>query len=105
MNKYLIIFFLGCGYYAHSQETSPVIVKQESSFTAGTLAQARELPKEGTYEIIFKNGAAKREIEESVLLQINEKREYYHTVFIDVDANTQIKVLPFSVINSPEFKH
>jgi len=88
----------------YSQENPNVIIHSEKPITMGSIAPAKELPKAGTYQIIFKNGVAKREIEQAYLFLIDEKREYDNFVFIDIDSNTQIKIAPFRVINSPTFE-
>ena len=98
-----VIFFWGGLNAGFSQENGAVINGNEKPFIAAPLGLAKGLPIEGTYQIAFKNGSAKHEIHEDILLQINEKRDAENTVIIAIDENTEIRILPYTTINSDDF--
>jgi hypothetical protein len=107
--KNLILFFSSLvifGSTAFSQETSPHKIEAihiPVPIQSGSPVIANEVPKEGTYQIVFKNGTTQHPIDNQILFQVNHLRAYENVIIIYVDQNTQINVLPYEVIYDPNF--
>jgi hypothetical protein len=108
MSRVIFICFFFWFAPVYSQEEGVVIPQSidtvaSSPVQSSPLKIANELPQAGTYQIIFKNGTQPHEISEEILFQVNHKRAAQVIVFITIDANTQIKVLPYEMIYASDF--
>lgn len=81
-----------------------VVVGQELEQTSSVLKQANQLPVEGTYQIEVESESVIVEVTDAVLKQVNYKRHAKDVVYIVVNDYVRIKILPFSVIRSKDFK-
>lgn len=86
-----------------SNSNSDLIITEEAPQTQGLLQMADELPKVGTYQIIFENNTPKRELEKETLFLVNKKRKAEEVEYLIVDKNTKIKILPYSIIYANDF--
>lgn len=92
------------GNYAFVQEiTFPANKPTALSTNSGTPEIVNEIPKEGTYQIIFKNGTPQFTLGDEILFQVNHLRAYENVVIIYVDVNTQINIIPYKLIYDPNF--
>ncbi|MDQ3191200.1 MAG: hypothetical protein M3Q58_06380 [Bacteroidota bacterium] len=88
---------------SYAQSGAESIVDNEIPFTSGVIELVKELPIEGTYQIIFQKNTEKREISDETLFLVNRKREFNNIVFMEIDKNTKIKIMPYIEINSKSF--
>jgi hypothetical protein len=95
----LIVFSI----YGYSQTDSKEIYIEENITTSSEIAFAKELPKEGTYQIIYKATESAPTIANEILFTVNEKRKAEEVVYIIVDEQTKIKILPYSIIYAKDF--
>lgn len=95
-----VLFFSG---EIFSQEIDTVASKPVTPEQVGAIEFAKELPIEGTYQIVFKNGTPQYAISNEILFQVNEKRGFGAMVIINVDVNTEIRILPYQTIYSEDF--
>lgn len=89
--------------FLYSQNEVVEIVEEEQTQTASTISFAKELPKEGTYQIIYKATESIPTIADEILFTVNEKRKAEEVEYIIVDEQTKIKILPYSIIYAKDF--
>jgi len=89
--------------FLYSQNAVVEIVEEEQIQTAGGISFAKELPKEGTYQIIYKATESIPSIDNEILLTVNEKRKAEEVEYIIVNEQTKIKILPYSIIYAKDF--
>lgn len=61
--------------FLYSQNEVVEIVEEEQTQTASTISFAKELPKEGTYQIIYKATESIPTIADEILFTVNEKEK------------------------------
>ena len=94
----LFTFLLSCTGFSQD------IITEEIEHTPAPLMQADELPVEGTYQIVLTNTTTTDVIiPEKLLFEVNKKRKAEEVVYIIVDKNTKIKILPYSIIYAKDF--
>jgi len=86
--------------YIYSQK---IITEEENTINKSLLKQVDELPEKGTYQIISKGEKISLVISEYILYQVNNKRKYGEIIYINVNDEVIIKVLPFSIIRNKNF--
>ncbi|MBW6484492.1 MAG: hypothetical protein K0B10_15735 [Vicingaceae bacterium] len=89
--------------FLYSQNEALIIVEEEQVQTVSTISFAKELPKEGTYQIIYKATESIPTIANEILFTVNEKRKAEEVEYIIIDKNTKIKILPYSIIYAKDF--
>lgn len=99
----IIICFTTLSFSVYSQEVHEKIVNEESMTSSSEIAFAKELPKEGTYQIIYKATESAPTIANEILLTVNERRKAEEVVYIIVDEQIKIKILPYSIIYAKDF--
>lgn len=98
-----ILFITITTSFLYSQNVVSKIVEEEQVQTASGISFAKELPKEGTYQIIYKATESIPSIANEILFTVNEKRKAEEVEYIIVDENTKIKILPYSIIYAKDF--
>ena len=61
------------------------------------------MPQKGSYQILLKGENTSADIPDEIMYQVNSKRAYDEIVFIAVNENVRIKVLPYSMIRDINF--
>ncbi|HEY9082180.1 MAG TPA: hypothetical protein VIN73_02515 [Vicingaceae bacterium] len=89
--------------FLYGQTEVSKIVEEEQTQTVSSISFAKELPKEGTYQIIYKATESTPTITNEILFTVNEKRKAEEVEYIIVDENTKIKILPYSIIYAKDF--
>lgn len=89
--------------FLYSQNEVSIIVEEEQTQTASGISFAKELPKEGTYQIIYKATESIPTIANEILFTVNEKRKAEEVEYIIVNEQTKIKILPYSIIYAKDF--
>lgn len=97
------IFFMTITSFLYSQNEVSIIVEEEQAQTVNEISFAKELPKEGTYQIIYKTTESTPTIEDEILYTVNEKRKAEEVEYIIVNEKTKIKILPYSIIYAKDF--
>ncbi len=89
--------------FLYSQNEVSKIVEEEQIQTASGISFAKELPKEGTYQIVYNATESMPTIDNEILFTVNEKRKVEEVEYIIIDKNTKIKILPYSIIYAKDF--
>ena len=89
--------------FLYGQTEVSKIVEEEQTQTVSSISFAKELPKEGTYQIIYRATESTPTITKEILFTVNEKRKAEEVEYIIVDENTKIKILPYSIIYAKDF--
>jgi|TARA_R110000787_G_scaffold118649_2_gene229527 hypothetical protein len=89
--------------FLYSQNNVSKTVEKEQVQTISEITFAKELPKEGTYQIIYKATERIPLIDNEILFTVNEKRKAEEVEYIIVDEQTKIKILPYSIIYAKDF--
>ena len=89
---FFFLFFLSASFYSQSNLTGETASYAERFNQAG-----------GTYQIQIIDSREKPAIKISLIDQIDAVRKKNDVSYISVKDNIRIKVLPISVINSPDF--
>lgn len=101
MKKYSLAFsFIVATFFGFSQQ---IIVEPELPQQNSVLTQVDQLPTEGTYQIVVGNKNIVVNIPTSTLYQVNSERHSENVVYIEINENVIIKILPFSVIRASNF--
>ena len=98
-----ILFMTITTSFLYSQNEVSKIVEEEQVQTASTISFAKELPKEGTYQIIYNATESIPTITNEILFTVNEKRKAEEVEYIIVNEYTKIKILPYSIIYAKDF--
>ena len=98
-----ILFMTITTSFLYSQNEVSKIAKEEQVQTASGISFAKELPKEGTYQIIYNATESIPTIDNEILFTVNKKRKAEEVAYIIVDKNTKIKILPYSIIYAKDF--
>lgn len=99
-----VVGFILTGNTAFAQSSENLIYLEESPLTSSEITMANELPKEGTYQIIFRNSEAEIPISDEQLYLVNHKRDVLVVVYIIINPDVKIKILPYNEINDPGFE-
>jgi hypothetical protein len=83
----------------NAQVAPPNTVKE-----AAPLQLTEGEPLSGTYQIVIKKGAEQVQLSGDALKQVEKNRSHDKEVFLKVSESVKIKVLPYSIINAPDFK-
>ena len=101
MKKYpifIMMLLLSC--FGYTQD----VIINEASESKSKLKEANQNPTEGTYQIVLANEDVIPNVAEAVLIQVNSKRHADNVTYIIVNDYVKIKVLPFAIIRSKNFK-
>ena len=98
-----IYFFLTTILFFSFEGFSQVVTQDENTINSSLIQLAEEMPEKGSYKILLKGEKTSREIPDEIMYQVNSKRLYDEVVFIEINKNVRIKILPFREIRDKNF--